>query len=103
MLGMLILMGLVAQGLTLIGMLVSLGFGAGMLMIGWLWQPILRERETGVPQPRKERIRQAIVVVVWLAVMAALLTWFFVDRAARRRQLIPLEVQPEGEVQAKLQ
>jgi hypothetical protein len=51
MLAVLIFIGLAAQGLSLVQSLVSLAFGAGMLLIGWQWQQLQREKETGEQQP----------------------------------------------------
>jgi hypothetical protein len=77
-LGAVIVLGLTANGLTLLQSLVSLGFGAGVLLIAWAWQWTLRQSEIAPPLTGRQRAWNAAVFVVWLAVVGALAWWFMV-------------------------
>src|SRR6516162_5166197 len=70
-LGGLVVLGLAANGLSLLRSLVALGFGAGVLLLAWMWQVTLRRTEAA-PQSGHQRVWGTIVFVVWLTVMVAL-------------------------------
>jgi hypothetical protein len=89
MLGGLVVFGLAANGLSLLQSLVALGFGAGVLLIAWLWQLTLRRAETAPPLSRRQQAWNATVFVVWLAVMTALAWWYLADRAEHTQPLLP--------------
>jgi hypothetical protein len=77
MLGALVVIGLAANGRTLLQSVVAVGFVGGVLLMAWLWQVTLRGTETAPRLTRREKIWNAAVFVAWLAVMAALgLLWY---------------------------
>ena len=72
MLGGLLVFGFAANGLSLLQSAVSLGFGAGVLVIAWLWRLTLRRAETAPPPTWRQTAWDAGMFVAWLAVMGAL-------------------------------
>jgi hypothetical protein len=75
-LGALVVVGLAAQGLTLWQSLVSIGFGAGVLLLAWLWQLTLRRARTAPPPSRGQRVWNAVVFLAWLLALAAVAWWY---------------------------
>ena len=91
-LGGLVVFGLAANGLSLLQSAVSVGFGAGVLVIAWLWQRTLRRAAT-FPAPTWRRTAwDAGMVVALLAVMGALAWWLYAsDRSGNtRREAAPV-------------
>jgi hypothetical protein len=95
----LVVLGLAGQGLSLVQALVCLGFGAAVLGIASLWQDAFRRAETQPPPTHRQPMWQAVVFVVWLALMAAAVWWYVVDRAERTRQPAHPEDEPEQPAQ----
>ena len=86
MLGGLVVFGLAANGLSLLQSAVSLGFGAGVLVIAWLWQRTLRRTATAPPPTWRRTAWDAGMFVAWLAVMGALAWWLYAsDRSGNTR------------------
>jgi hypothetical protein len=75
-LGGLVVFGLVANGLSLLQSLVSLGFGAGVLLIAWLWQLVLRRSSAATAPTRWQRAWGAAVFAAWLAATGAVVWWY---------------------------
>jgi hypothetical protein len=87
MLPMLIVIGLVAQGLSPLKIVVSLGFGAAMLLLLWVGQ------ETS----RKPVLWGGLFAILWILLLGAVVGWFFVERGEPKRLLVPLEFEQEEE------
>ncbi len=88
-LGGLIVFGLAANGLSLVQSAVSLGFGAGVLVLAWLWRLTLRRAETAPPPTCRQTARDAAVFVAWLAVVGTLAWWWYASSRSDRTR-------PEG-------
>jgi len=56
---------------------VAVGVLGGLLLIAYLWQETLRDQEQGPPWTPRERVGQVVVFVVFLALLAVLVWWFF--------------------------
>ncbi len=82
----LVVFGLAVNGLSLLQSLVTLAFGAAVLLLAWLWQLTIRRAETAPPLTRRERVWNAWVFAAWLTVVAALAWWYVADRAVRDQQ-----------------
>ncbi len=87
MLGGLVVLGFAANGLSLMQSAVSLGVGAGVLLIAWLWQLSLRRVDRAPPATWRQTAWDAVMLVAWLAVVGALAWWAYArDRSDRTRQ-----------------
>jgi hypothetical protein len=75
MLGGLVLFGLAAQGLSLMKFLVSIGFGAAVLLLTWLWDITLRQEPR--PQTAWRRAWGMAVFLGWLTTVAAVIWWYW--------------------------
>ena len=86
-LGGLFVLGLAVNGLSLLQTVVSLGVGAGVLVIAWLWQRTLRRAETAPPATWRQKAWDAGMFVALLAMVGALAWWWYAsnrfDRARR--------------------
>ena len=87
-LGGLVVLGLGANGVTLMQSLAALGFGAGVLLLAQLWQATLR-RTDAAPRAGLRRVWTVVVFVAWLATMAALIWWCMTNRAASSPPPLP--------------
>jgi asparagine N-glycosylation enzyme membrane subunit Stt3 len=76
-------LGLAAQGLSLAHWLAALAFGAGVLVWAGLWQWTWRRAESAPPLTRGKHIWNFAVFLGWLAALAAIVCWYFADRAGR--------------------
>ena len=86
-LGGLVVFGLAANGLSLMQSAVSLGFGAGVLILAWLWRLTLRRAEKAPPPTCRQTAWDAALFVVWLGVVGALGWWWYAsNRSDHSRQ-----------------
>jgi hypothetical protein len=73
-LGALAALGLVANALSLVQAIASLGFGMAVLVVMALWQYTSARAAKGRPLTRREQLWNAAVFLAWLAALA-LLGW----------------------------
>src|SRR5262245_28698445 len=88
-LGGAVVLGLVMQGLTWLQFLASLGFAAGLLLVGVLWQWSLRRARATPPLTPRQRLWNAVVFLLLLAVLAGLVLWLVLNRPPHGRQTSP--------------
>src|SRR5262245_20584159 len=86
-LGGVFVLGLAANGLSLVQSVITLGFGVGVLVLAWLWQVTLRQARTVPSLTRRQQVLGAVVFVAGLAV--GVLVWYVADRAERIQQRQP--------------
>lgn len=90
MLGGLVVFGFAANELSLVQSVVSLGFGAGVLAIAWLWRLSLARAETAPPPTWREMAGDAVLLVAWLIVVGGLALWCYAsNRSDRTRHDAP--------------
>jgi hypothetical protein len=82
MLGGLVVLGMAANGLSLVQVLVSIGFGVGFLVLAGLWGYTLRRSPPARPLPAWRRFVNVVVVIACLALMVGLGFWWYTQREA---------------------
>jgi hypothetical protein len=88
-LGVLIVVGLAANGRTFLQCLVAIGFGAVMLGFAWLCAWTRRRALPWRALSGGQRAWQLLVFAAWTTGMAVLLAWYAADHAERTQRRLP--------------
>jgi predicted ribosomally synthesized peptide with SipW-like signal peptide len=92
-----VVLGLVAQGASWLQSLVALGFGAGVLLLAWMWRMTAQRQKTTEPGGRN--LWAATVFVCWLAAMGVLAWWSATSRFERGTAPTERDEEREGQVE----
>jgi hypothetical protein len=77
-LGGVLVLGLAAQGLTLLQSLLALCVGGGgLLLYTWLWEIALRREPPRRPPTAWQRVWGVAVFLGWLAAVAGVIWWYW--------------------------